>query len=155
MVDPEVARRVRRIAARLSVPRARRDVIARRGTGAVRSVRYRGGSDDIDLEATVARLVGRPIPEDDDIIVRERMSSRRSVVLAVDVSGSMNGERATTAAATVGALFAELSADHVAVVAFWSDASLLVPLGQPSSPQRVLDMLLRLPSRGLTNVSSP
>lgn len=155
IVDAEVARRVQKIAARLSLPRTGRDVSSRRGTGDLRSVRYRGGSDDIDLEATVAQLIEHPVPEDEDIVVRERMSTRRSVVLAVDVSGSMSGERARTAAATVGALYAELSSDRVAVVAFWSDASLLVPLGQPSNAQRVLDMLLRLPSRGLTNVSFP
>jgi Mg-chelatase subunit ChlD len=95
------------------------------------------------------------VPEDDDIIVRDRIRTRRSVVLAVDVSGSMRGERIRTAAATVGALAAELARDDLAVLAFWSDAALLVPLGRPAPAARVLDTLLRIPARGLTNISFP
>lgn len=155
VLDPEAVRRARQIAQRLAIPRSRRDITARRGIGELATAPYRGASDDIDLDSTLERLVEHPVPEDDDIMVRERMRTRRSVVLAVDVSGSMRGERARTAAATVGALFGELSRDDLAVVAFWSDAALLVPLGRPTSSQRVLDLLLRLPARGLTNVSFP
>jgi Mg-chelatase subunit ChlD len=123
----------------------------RRGSGDLASVRYRGTSDDIDLDATLEALAGNPVPEDDDIVVRDRVRTRRSVVLAVDVSGSMRGERVRTAAATVGAPAAELSRDHLAVVAFWSDAAVLVPLGHRVAPAT----LLRIPARGLTNVSFP
>src|SRR6202022_3220896 len=80
--DLETVQRARQIAARLSVPRPRRDVLARRGAGQLASVRYRGGSDDIDLDATLDNLVEHPFPEDADIIVRERGRTRRSGVLA-------------------------------------------------------------------------
>ncbi len=128
---------------------------ARRGIGELTSLRYAGGSDDIDLDATLDRLVEHPVPEDDDIIVRERVRTRRSVVLAVDVSGSMRGERVRTAAATVGALVGELDRDDLAVIAFWSDAAVLAELGKHVSAGRILDTLLRIPARGLTNVSFP
>jgi Mg-chelatase subunit ChlD len=153
--DPDALRRARQIAARLAVPRARRDVTSRRGVGELASVRYRGGSDDIDLDRTLDQLVEHPVPEDDDIIVRERVLTKRSVVLLVDVSGSMRGERIRTAAATVGALAGELARDDLAVVAFWSDAAVLVHLGHQISPARLLDTLLRIPARGLTNVAFP
>ena len=153
--DPEVLRRARQIAARLAVPRPRRDVTARRGAGELASVRYRGGSDDIDLDRTIEVLVTRPVPEEDDIIVRERVRTRRSVVLLADVSGSMRGERVRTAAATVGALAAELARDDLAVVAFWSDAAVLGHLGQHVPPQQVLDTMLRIPAKGLTNIAFP
>jgi Mg-chelatase subunit ChlD len=154
-LDPETVRRARQIAARLSVPRPSRDLLARRGVGELASVRYRGGSDDIDLDATLDNLVEHPMPEDDDIVVRERLRTRRSVVLAVDVSGSMRGERVRTAAATVGALAAELSRDDLAVIAFWSDAAVLARLGQRVPATVLLDALLRIPARGLTNISFP
>jgi Mg-chelatase subunit ChlD len=154
-LDPETVRRARQIAARLSVPRPRRDMLARRGAGELASVRYRGGSDDIDLDATLDNLVEHPVPEDDDIVVRERLRTRRSVVLAVDVSGSMRGERVRTAAATVGALAAELARDDLAVIAFWSDAAVLARLGQRVPAPVLLDVLLRIPARGLTNISFP
>jgi Mg-chelatase subunit ChlD len=78
--------------------------------------------------------------------------TRRAVVLAVDLSGSMRGERVRTAAATVGALAAELARDDLAVVAFWSDAAILLRLGQRIEPLRLLDELLAIPAKGLTNV---
>jgi Mg-chelatase subunit ChlD len=153
--DAETLRRARQIAARLAVPRPRRDALARRGAGQLASLRYRGGSDDIDLDATVAALMEHPLPGEDDIIVRERARTRRSVVLLVDVSGSMRGERVRTAAATVGALAAELDRDDLGVVAFWSDAAVLAHLGQRVAPQRLLDAMLRIPARGLTNIAFP
>jgi Mg-chelatase subunit ChlD len=153
--DPETLRRARQIAVRLAVPRPRRDITARRGLGELASLRYRGGSDDIDLDRTVAQLVEHPLPDEDDIFVRERVRTRRSVVLLVDVSGSMRGERIRTAAATVGALAAELSRDDLAVVAFWSDAAVLRRLGQHVPPQVLLDTMLRIPAKGLTNIAFP
>lgn len=154
-LDPQVRARARQIAARLAVPRARRDVTSRRGVGDLASVPYRGASDDIDLDRTIEVLAERPIPEDEDIIVRERVRTKRSVVLLVDVSGSMRGERIRTAAATVGALAGELHRDALGVIAFWSDAAILLGLGNEVVPDRVLDALLRLPARGLTNVAFP
>jgi Mg-chelatase subunit ChlD len=153
--DPGVRARARQIAARLSVPRPRHDALSRRGAGELASLPYRGGSDDIDLDRTIEVLAERPVPEDEDIIVRDRVRTKRSVVLAVDISGSMRGERVRTAAATVAALAAELSRDDLAVLAFWSDAALLVTLGAPVRPLVLLDQLLSLPARGLTNVAFP
>jgi Mg-chelatase subunit ChlD len=159
-VDPETLRRAREIAARLALRRPPRAAADRRGPGGVlASVPYRGGADDIDLDATIfkiagrARIAGRPVVEEDDIVVRERIAATRSVVLLVDVSGSMRGERVRTAAATVGALAAELSRDNLAVVAFWSDAAVLGRLGQRIGPQALVQSMVRIPARGLTNVA--
>lgn len=153
--DLEALRRAREIAARLAVSRPRRDLAVRRGAGELVSVGYRGGSDDIDLDRTLEALAEHPVPEDEDIVVREQVRTRRSVVLLVDVSGSMRGERVRTAAATVGALVGELVRDDLAVVAFWSDAAVLAHLGQRVPPSRLLDAMLRIPARGLTNIAFP
>jgi Mg-chelatase subunit ChlD len=154
-VDQETLRRAREIATRLAVPRPRRDRTARRGRGEVASVPYRGGSDDIDLDRTLEQLAEHPVPEDEDIVVRERVTTTRSVVLLVDLSGSMRGERARTAAAAVGALAAELARDNLAVIAFWSDAAVLSHLGQHVPPERLVESMLRMPARGLTNIAFP
>jgi len=134
-IDPGVRARARQIASRLAVPRPRRDPAAARGPGELASLPYRGGSDDIDLDRTIEVLTERPVPEEEDIVVRERVRTRRAVVLAVDVSGSMRGERIRTAAATVGALAGELRRDDLAVVAFWSDAAVLLRPGTPVRPR--------------------
>ncbi len=154
-VDPAVRARARQIAARLAVPRPWLDVTSRRGSGDLASVPYRGGSDEIDLDATIEVLAERPVPDEEDIIVRERVRTRRSVVLVVDVSGSMRGERVRNAAATVGALAAELLRDDLAVLAFWSDAAILMHLGQEVRPLDLVDTLLDLPTKGLTNLAFP
>ena len=43
-----------------------------RGPGEILSLPYRGGSDDIDLDRTIEVLTERPVPEEEDIVVRER-----------------------------------------------------------------------------------
>lgn len=153
--DPVVRARAAEIMSRLAIPRPRNDSSGRRGAGTLASLPYRAGSDEIDLDKTLEVLAEKPVPEDEDIIVRDRVRTRRSVVLAVDVSGSMKGERVQTAAATVGALSAELQQDALGVIAFWSDAAVLLELGQQVKPMELLDAMLRLPARGLTNVSFP
>ena len=155
VVDQETLRRAREIAARLAVPRPRGDRTARRGRGEIASVPYRGGSDDIDLDRTLEQLTEHPVPADEDIVVRERVTTMRSVVLLVDLSGSMRGERSRTAAAAVGALAAELARDNLAVIAFWSDAAILSRFGQQILPARLIETMLRIPARGLTNVAFP
>jgi Mg-chelatase subunit ChlD len=151
--DRETRRRAQVIARRLAVPRPRRDRRPRRGVGELTSLPWSGGSDELDLERTLEAMAGKPFPEERDVVVRERVRQRRSVVLVVDVSGSMKGERLRTAAAAVGALAGELARDRLAVVAFWSDAAVLVRLGEQVAPLAVLDLLLRVPAQGLTNVS--
>jgi Mg-chelatase subunit ChlD len=153
--DREVLRQAREIAARLSIARPRRRTAPRGASGELVSRPYRGGSDEIDLDATLAALVEHPYPTDDDVIVRERVRTRRAVALLVDVSGSMRGERIRTAAATVGALAGELDGDDLAVIAFWSDAAVVQHLGVRRTPRALLDEMLRIPARGLTNVEFP
>ena len=150
--DGEVVAMAQRIARRLSIRRRPHDPRAERGAGRLASVPYRYRSDDIDLDRTIEVLTEHPVPSDTDIIVRERMRSRRAAVLIVDVSGSMRGEKVTMAAATVAALSVDLAADQFGLVAFWSDAALLKSLDQPATPARLLDQMLRIPARGLTNV---
>ena len=154
-IDPIVRARARQIATRLAIPRPKTDAMVRRGSGKLTSLPYRGGSDEIDLDRTIEMLAEHPIPEDEDIIVRERVQTRRSVVLLVDVSGSMKGERVQTAAATVGALAGELQHDALAVIAFWSDAAVLLQLGHEVKPMDLLDSILQMPARGLTNIAFP
>ena len=154
-LDPAVRALARQIASRLMIPRPKKDSRSQRGSGAFASVPYRRGSDEIDLDKTIEMLAEKPVPDDEDIIVRERVRTRRALVLVVDVSGSMKGERIRTAAAIVGALAGELSNDDLALIAFWSDAAVLQTFGQHQSSDRLLDLLTSIPARGLTNVGFP
>lgn len=153
--EPEVKRRARQIASSLSVPRPRTENQAKRGHGRLASLPYQGGADDIDLDATLESLSENPVPDDEDIIVRDRAQTQRSVVLLVDVSGSSKGERILTNAAIVGALASELGREQLAVIAFWSDAAVLTDFDQAVRPQELLEQVMRIPARGLTNVDFP
>jgi Mg-chelatase subunit ChlD len=153
-IDPVVRAAAREIAARLWIRRSA-DVSLRRGPGMLRSVAYRDGLDDIDLDRTLEVMSERSVLEDGDIIVRERVRAQRAIVLVVDVSGSMREKRIRTTAATVGALASEFARDDVAVVTFWSDAAWLAHFGTDIVPHRLLDALLSMPTRGLTNVCLP
>jgi MoxR-like ATPase/Mg-chelatase subunit ChlD len=151
--DLEVVRRAHEIAARLALSRRRGRESGGRGTQT--STPFDGGSDEIDLEATIEALLDVPEFGPEDIVVRERILHRRAVALLVDISGSMRGERVRTAAAAVGALAGEMEDDQLAVIAFWSDAALLLSLGEQVEAADLMETLLRLPARGLTNVGFP
>jgi Mg-chelatase subunit ChlD len=153
-IDEAARLRAKQIARRLALAQPVRQRRARRASGGtLTTMRWTGGTDEIDLDATLQVIAANPLPTDDDILVRERVRNRRSIVLVVDISGSTKGEQVRTAAATVGAMVGELARDDVAVVAFWSDAALLVKLGERVNPDAVLDQLLALPTQGLTNVA--
>jgi Mg-chelatase subunit ChlD len=154
-VDAAVVAAARDIAARLAIARPRERLSRGRGAGNLLSVAYTGGADEIDVDRTLDVVAERRPLRREDVVVRERRRRRRAVVLAVDVSGSMRGERVRVAAATVGALTAELARDDLAVVAFWSDAAVLLRLGEQSSLEQLVEQLLAIDPRGLTNVSFP
>ncbi len=153
--DTEVARRAHEIASRLALVRHRDRRPRSGGRGVLQSAPFDGGSDEIDLDATMDALLETPDIAAEDVVVRTRLLHPRAVALIVDISGSMRGERVRTAAATVGALAGEMEDDQLAVVAFWSDAALLLPLGERVEPAALMETLLRLPARGLTNVGFP
>ena len=142
----------RAIAARLAILPPPASRLVRRTVGELVTVPNRGRADDIDLDRTLDVLAERRPLTSEDIFVRERRRRRRAIVLAVDVSGSMRGERLRTAAATVGALTSELVREDFAVVAFWSDAAMLLRFGETSSLEDVVDQMLALTASGLTNV---
>lgn len=153
--DQEALRRAREIAQALAIPRPPLRATARRGLGDLDQLPFRGSAEDIDLEATVENLVAKPVLESSDIVVRERIRQRRAMVLLLDVSGSMRGERVRSAAAAVGAIVGEFARDDLAVIAFWSDAARITPMGHGATPAGILETLVRIPARGLTNVEHP
>jgi len=148
-------RRAEEIAARLSIPHSRVHRRGRRGGTAMVSAPFDDGGDEIDLDRTFEQLID-PRPLDTSrVIVRRRRRQRRALALLLDVSGSMRGERVKAGIAAVCALGAEFAGEQLMVVAFWSDASVLLEFGSPIDVPRLLRNLLALPGEGLTNLSFP
>lgn len=124
----------------------------RRGGAELMSLRWDGRGGDLDTDRLIEPVVMGPHVRDEHIYVRRRMARSRSVMLLIDISGSMKGERILTAAAAIGSLFGEMTQDALGVAAFWSDASVVVQLGDRREPLEVLEMMLGISARGLTNV---
>jgi Mg-chelatase subunit ChlD len=152
-LDPaELRELTRRLALRIVVKLARPHRPAPTGRGALRSVRYRFNSDDLDLDRTVEDIAGKPHPEYEDFWVRERVKARRSFALLLDASGSMRGSSLLHAAVATAALSQALGDDDYAVVMFWRDAAVLKSLRQTRPLPALLDDVLSLRARGLTNI---
>ena len=148
-------RQIEQIAARLSIPRPPVHHRGRRGGSDMLSLPFTDGADDIDLDRTFENLLAPETIDASQVIVRERRRRRRELALLVDVSGSMRGERLNTATVAVCALAAEFAGEQLTVIAFWSDAAILLELGEPVDAPRLLRDLLCLPGEGLTNLSFP
>jgi len=151
--DAAIHAEARRLAARLQLAPPPRDRRRRSSFGRISAGRLDGDGGEIDLERTLEGLLSLDGVVDDDLVVRTRRQRPRSIVLLVDVSGSMRGERVRMAAATVGALAARLRDDEIGVVAFWSDAVILRRLTRRLHAGALLDDLAGVPARGLTNVA--
>lgn len=150
-VDAEVRREAQRLVRLLQIE-APLDAPPRRGGADRTRVPWDGRGGDVDVDRVLETFVpGRRI-HDEEIVVRRPLTRSRSVVLLVDVSGSMKGERITTAAAAIGSLLGGLTSDTVGITAFWSDAAVVVSMGQQVSPQDALDAVLDIEARGLTNL---
>ena len=150
-VDSRVADEAGRIAGLLSLRRRRVEGRSRGRSRAV-SARFDGNGDDLDLDATLDLLAERRAFSTEELMVRRPTQTRRSVALLADVSGSMTGEKALVCAAAIGALASELADDELTVIAFWSDLGLLRTRESRLDPKAVLNDLLRIEPRGLTNV---
>jgi Mg-chelatase subunit ChlD len=150
-VDPRLQRDMHALAAQLAL-RRRQGTDERRGRARPASARFDGSADEIDLDRMLDTLAeGRPL-RSDEFYVRRPLRARRSVALLADVSGSMTGDKARIAAAAIGALAGELADDELTVIAFWKDIALLRVRASRLDPMALLDDLMRIEPRGLTNV---
>jgi Mg-chelatase subunit ChlD len=151
-VDPELLAEAATIASQLAL-RPRRAQDRKRGRTRPTTVRFDGGSDELDLDRTIDLLSeGRPLAST-ELYVRRPLRSRRSVALLADVSGSMDGAKARICAAAIGALAGELVDDELTVIAFWKDVAVLRVRASHLDPVQLLDELMRIEPGGLTNVS--
>jgi len=150
-VDAELQREMAAIASRLGV-RRRHGRDARRGRAHPASARFDGSADELDLDRTMDLIVEHRPLTSEELYVRRPLRSRQSIVLLADVSGSMDGDKARLTAAAVGALAGRLLDDELTVIAFWQDLAVLRTRVVGVEPIALVDELMRIEPRGLTNV---
>lgn len=102
---------------------------------------------ELDLDATLE--VPRPwAPED---LVLTRVEPREADVVAVlDMSLSMTGEKIALTA--LAAAILRLKLEQVAVIAFDTDAHVLVRVGESVTPRELVRRVLEVPAQGYTNI---
>lgn len=150
--DEHMRELTKRLALKIVIKLARRDHTPSPGKGKLRAVRYHFNGDDLDLDRTLEEIAVKAYPEYDDFWVLERVRARRTYALLLDVSGSMRGAQLMKAALAAGSLARNLHMDDLAVVLFWRDAAVIKRATQPKAPATLIDEILALRARGLTNL---
>ena len=142
----------RRLARELVVRAARQNAAGRSGRGRLVSVPYAGQAAELDLDRSLERVLSTPHPADEDLYVLDRRHHRRAYALVLDASGSMKGPAIFRAALALATFAARVTPDPFAVVAFWREAAVLKRLHEDVPMDTLLDRVLSLPGRGLTDV---
>lgn len=113
--------------------------------------------ESIGIDATVnstefcATVTAKEIPEDDD-----SMRAPVDIMVALDVSGSMNGSKLDLCKTTLALLLRELRAsDRFGLISFGSDVKLEIPLRKltQANKDHALAKIKSLKTRGCTNMS--
>jgi magnesium chelatase subunit D len=152
--DPQLRAAARRLAARVFVQLAA--VGQHRSRGVRRIGPGRADDGDLDLERTLGRMSGTWPPAADEIATRAWRARQRSIVLAVDCSGSMSGlALAMAAIAAAGVVLAGDSRLEPAVLAFSGSVTVLQERGVRRPPQDVISGLIALRAHGRRPLSWP
>ena len=144
-----------RLAARAVLGRAARLVgPLRSATHTVREPLREPWAGELDVEATLDNLLGKPFPEAGDWIAQRRVDRRHQVVLMLDTSLSMSGENMAIAAVAAAVLALKLHPEDLSVVVFEDRASAVTHLDVPDPPAEVVRRMLDQPVRGYTNIEA-
>jgi MoxR-like ATPase/Mg-chelatase subunit ChlD len=109
---------------------------------------------ELDVEATLENLLGKPHPEPGDLIVRRRVDRRHQVVLMIDTSLSMAGEKMALAAVAAAVLALKLRPGDLAVVLFADGARCVSRFGEEVTPAELARRMLAVPCGGGTDIAA-
>ena len=151
--DRELRAKARRAAARLYLRMARRGVPSRRGIRRLVPDRHAVGGD-LDLDLSLARSDGLRPRLAEDLVSRRWAGSERAICLLIDRSGSMSGKGVATAAvAAASVLVAAGERADCSVIAFAKDSIVLQEQGKRRPATALLDDVLSLRGRGVTDLA--
>lgn len=133
-----------------------RAVEVRRGLryGRPRLMPYRFDADELDIDATVERIMARPHVTYEDLIVMEKEKRRRAFALMLDCSGSMRGQKMAMAALATASLALNIEkTDEYGVVLFTEDTERAKGIRQPSPFRQVVRHILGIVPDGCTDIA--
>ncbi|MFA4964367.1 MAG: AAA family ATPase [Thermoleophilia bacterium] len=126
----------------------------RAATHAVREPLREPYGGELDVEATLENVLGKPFPEPEDWIVQHREERHHQVCLMVDASPSMEGENMAIAAVATAVLALKLHPEDLSVVVFDARAHSITRLGAPDPPVEVVRRMLAKPINRRTNIAA-
>lgn len=154
--DRALAALARRLAGRIVLDVARAGRTDRRGVGTLALSPADRAEGDLDVDASLEALhlatAASLPPALDEVRLRTWRRRSTSVCLLVDRSGSMGGERLTTAALTAAACAWRAPDDH-SVVAFAEHAWVLKAQDQDRSAESLVDDVFSLRGHGVTDLA--
>ncbi len=144
-----------RLAVRAVLARAARIVGPLRGaTRTIREPLREPSTGDLDVESTLENVLGKPFAQPGDLIVQRREERRHQVVLMIDTSLSMAGEKMALAAVAAAVLALNLHPGDLSVVLFADEARVVARLGEDLPVAELVRRMLDTPCGGATNVAA-
>jgi hypothetical protein len=150
----EQAKPIFRRLARRSVIKVSQGILGRGLRGNIWiQTEYSPDADDFDDELTMENYMETGYLSYDNIIALEKREKQKSGVLIFDTSGSLFGERFTTAAIAVAVMAYHLAHDNYAVVLFNTKAYIIKRANERIDSNELVNRILDAESAGYTNIS--
>ncbi|MBI2994754.1 MAG: VWA domain-containing protein [Gammaproteobacteria bacterium] len=163
-LDPEMrARNLRRMLMMIQKMARKVSPAARRYDGAEESVPYRFVGEELDVDASIDRLVANAriqhgkfaATRHSDFYVMERSRRPRAFAVMLDESRSMRGSKSVAAALVAAVLLLNLRPeDAYAVIGFAEHARVIRSMGQRRDRDRTLHDILEMRPSGCTDVAA-
>lgn len=111
---------------------------------------------EIDLDETIENsplaVAGRMIPEARDLYMQFQQKKTQSIVLSVDTSLSMTGEKLALTAVALAVVLLQFPDDPIGIVAFENEARVLKAPDERLSIEALLERFLDVPAQGYTHL---
>ena len=114
---------------------------------------YSPDADDFDEEATLENFMETGYLTYENIVALEKKEKTKPGVLIFDTSGSLYGERFTTAALAVAVMAYHLAHDEYAIVLFNTKPYLIKRSNEKIPINQLIDRILEAESAGYTNIT--
>jgi len=124
-------------------------------TGEVKSEPFDFEGDEIDLDRTIEEIIQNPVPSYENIYVIERKKRHKSVVIIMDASGSVQGEKLAMAAVAVASIATNLEGrDEYGVVLFSERVNILKRIDQQKPLDEIIRQVLEIVPEGRTDIGA-
>ena len=111
---------------------------------------------DVDLDETLENAPWMSVMEDaitpNDIWMSYNVHRPQSIVLCIDTSLSMTGEKLALTAVALAVVLLEFPEDPVSIVAFENEAIILKKLNESLSIEALVERFLDVPAQGYTHL---